>query len=100
MSDEHHISVCPEVINRCTGCQRLGHKKEDHHILSPVLFNDFLAAAPFHGLAIFTCERLSVSMGEIEDEFVVVPKIDLDNDKYFSKIDRRRLSSLTYDNPY
>jgi hypothetical protein len=100
LSDEHNISVCPEVINRCTGCQRLGHRKKHHHILFPVLYNDFLAAAPFHGLAIFTCERLSVSMDEIEGEFVVVPKIDLGNDKYFSKNDRRRLSSLTYDNPY
>jgi hypothetical protein len=100
LSEDHVLAVCPKVIQRCTTCQKLGHSRDDHDILYPALINDFLAAAPFHGLAIFTCERLSVAMSKQDGEFVVLPTVDFSNDKYFSENDRRKLSTLTYDIPY
>jgi hypothetical protein len=100
-SDKHNILVCPVVINRCTGCEKLGHHKSDHpRTLYPVLFNDYLAASFFHHLGIFTCEHLSVSMGTDAGEFVVIPEIDYSDDKYVSRNDRRFLATLPYNMPY
>jgi hypothetical protein len=100
-SNDHLLAVCPLVIERCTGCETLGHRKEDHpRTLWPVLYNDFIAAACFHDLAIFTCERLSITMGTDAGEFVIIPEIDYKSDSYVSKEDRRRLSTLKYDIPY
>jgi hypothetical protein len=100
-SKKHLIAVCPLVLQRCSGCDKLGHCKEDHpRTLWPVLINDYLAASCFHDLAIFTCERLSVTMGTDAGEFIVIPKIDYSDDRYVSKQDRRHLSILPYDIPF
>jgi hypothetical protein len=39
-------------------------------------------------------------MGTDAREFVIIPEIDFKFDRYVSREDRRRLSTLKYDMPY
>jgi hypothetical protein len=102
LSNKHVLATCPMVINRCLKCKRLGHMEEDHKGGTPwvVLMNDFMAASAFHHLAIFVCERLTASMIEENGIFAVKPRVDFNNKKYASMMDRCLLSTIPYQMPY
>jgi hypothetical protein len=93
---------CPIVIARCLTCKKLGHNEEHHRGGIPyvVLLNDYMAAAAFHHLAIFTCERLTASMVLERGVFAVKPRVDFNNKKHASMMDRCLLSTIPYDIPY
>jgi hypothetical protein len=96
----HILAVCPSVITRCTNCRRLGHQEHHHNIPYMILMNDFMAAAPFHHLAIFTSERLTAKMYIKEKVFHLLSTIDFSKTDYVTLFDRRLLSALPYDMPY
>jgi hypothetical protein len=95
----HVLAVCPSVIARCTNCKRLGHQEHHHTTPYMVLINDFLAAAPFHHLGIFTSEKLTATMYAKDKIFHILSTIDFSKTDYVTMFDRRLLSVLPYDLP-
>jgi hypothetical protein len=56
--------------------------------------NDYMAAAPFHNLAIFTSEKLTAKMYVKDKVFHLLSTIDFSKTDYVTLFDRRLLFRL------